>query len=75
MNAPPQYIIDAMQSLENGTGGEEERVNVGWFKYVHEGCDFAIKVVKEEFVEEEPPGWVPLHIANGRGEFDGMFGA
>ncbi|KAL8929291.1 MAG: hypothetical protein Q9208_001374 [Pyrenodesmia sp. 3 TL-2023] len=70
--APPD-ILDAMERMERGEGGEEERMLVGWFRYVHEGCDYAIKVEKEEYEGEVAEGTL-LSMLNGRRELDGMFG-
>ncbi|KAL8760815.1 MAG: hypothetical protein Q9184_003019 [Pyrenodesmia sp. 2 TL-2023] len=70
--APPD-ILDAMAKMETGRGGDEERLLVEWFRYVHEGCDYAIKVEKEEYEGEEAEGTM-LSALNGRKALDGMFG-
>lgn len=73
MSLAPPDILDAMERMERGEGGQEERILVGWFRYVHEGCDYAIKVEREEYEGEDVEGRM-LSTLNGRRALDGMFG-
>ncbi|KAI4173240.1 MAG: hypothetical protein LQ346_008453 [Caloplaca aetnensis] len=70
--APPD-ILDAMERMEKGEEGEEERMLVEWFKFVHEGCDYAIKVEREEYEIEEVESKL-LSTLNERRGLDAMFG-
>ncbi len=49
----PQDVLDAMKLMEKEEAGEEERMLVEWFKHVHESCNYAIKVEREEDETQE----------------------
>ncbi|KAL8898912.1 MAG: hypothetical protein Q9207_006464 [Kuettlingeria erythrocarpa] len=73
MDLAPPDILDAMERMEKGEAGEEERMLVEWFKYVHEVCDYAIKVEIDEDETEEVESKL-LSTLNERRGLDAMFG-